>query len=203
MILLLATGVVSMVKDVPIELFMRDTTVVARVPFYFGAISNIGILLWCATASMCLLTSGVLHRVSTRSKDKLFFLGAALITSVLMIDDLFLVHEALGPLYLALPSDAFFVSYGVLALAFFLYYYRFILHTDYILLLLGMVFLAGSVVLDLLADNNLLLSIMSTGVQYFLEDGFKLLGIAGWFSYFGGECFRRLVRQDGRESTTA
>lgn len=203
LLLLLATGMISVIKEVPIKNFMRDTTAVARAPFYIGAISNIGVLLWCATASMCFLTSSVLHRASTGTKEQLFFLWAALITAVLMIDDLFLVHETVAPRFLAVSSDSVFVIYGILTSAFLLYYRRLILQTDYILLLLGILFLAGSVAFDMLSDNNFIPSLKSTGMQNYLEDSSKLLGIAGWFSYFGRECFKKLSRQDGKEKLIA
>lgn len=100
LLLLLATGAVSSVTGVPIGRFTMDTTTAVGAPFYIGALSKIGIILWCAAASMCFLTSSVLHRTSTGSDEKRFFLGAGLVTSVLLIDDCFLVHEAFAPSYL-------------------------------------------------------------------------------------------------------
>lgn len=201
--LLLLTGVISYVKDIPIGHFMRDTTAVIGAPFYVGFISKIGILLWCTTAAMCLLTSAVLHKTSAGSRRTSFLLGGGLVTSVLLLDDFFLIHEEIAPLHLAVPSDVVLASYGALALAFVLYYRDCILQSNYPLLVLSIVFLAGSVGLDLLHDKAVL-SFLTTpqGIQYLLEDGFKLLGIAGWLSYFGSECYLALVHQSRSAATS-
>jgi len=222
LLLLLTTVAVSMVKEVPIDQFMRDPTAVFNAPFYTGAISNIGILLWCATASICFLTFVVLLRDSVTSRERLFFFGASLLTTVLMIDDLFLVHESVAPRYFGLSAELVIVIYGALATAFFIHHRHFILKSDYVLLLVSMAFLALSVGLDVVADNvdgsallgglaedDLQPSSISRGTlsfpppstHLFFEDAFKLLGIAGWLSYFGGECIKILADRNGREHT--
>lgn len=195
LLLLLATIAVAELKDVSIVVFLRDTTAVAGGRFYFGALSNIGILLWCATATACFLTSGVSRRTSKGSNTSLFFLCAGLITTMLMVDDLFLVHERVAPDYLGLSSNTTFLIYGALAAAFFLYFRGVIFRSDYALLLPALLFLAGSVVVDQLDDNGLLsLVVESTDIRFLLEDGPKLFGIAGWFSYFVWESFGTLTQ---------
>ena len=195
LLLLSVVALLSSKTSVPIAHFTRDTVSVAGAPFYAGILSQIGILLWSASASICLLTSAVLHRVSSRSKTKAFILGAGLLTVVLMLDDAFLVHEKIAPRYFHLSSNILFALYGVMITVFLISFRHIILRSDYILLVVSFGFLAASVVFDKLHDYGLfyLLGVDSVGVKYLLEDGCKLLGIAGWFTYWAPTCFVVLV----------
>ncbi len=201
LLLICATVVVASVEQIPLTHFMRDVTVVAKVPPYVGALSNIGVLLWCATASMCLLTASVLQPASLAEKG--FLLNAGLFTSLLMLDDLFLIHEKFVPYYLGLPDEAILVVYGALAAALFGYYRQTVYRSDYLLLLLGGAFFAGSVAFDLLQGHGLLswVGIQSGELENFWEDSFKLFGIAGWFSYFGRVCYTSLTLPSPAEPT--
>lgn len=196
LISLFATVIVALVGKKPIELFVKDTNAIAGVPFYFGAISNIGIILWCATASVCLLTSLILHTVSRFKVKKKFLFNAGFFTLFLMLDDFFLIHESIFPHYLGLSANILFLAYGVMTFGLLLHYRKVIYQTNYAFIFMSLFFFAGSVVVDKLHDYGLLFlfGTNSDGFQYFLEDSFKLLGITGWFSYFVLVCHATLTR---------
>ena len=77
------------------ELVLRDLAQTCGYPIGVGMISNIGILLWSASAAICLylsLSFGINQQIY-----KLLFLGG-FFSSVLCIDDFFLLHDRyIGP----------------------------------------------------------------------------------------------------------
>lgn len=186
------------VQIIPIAHLVRDTTAVARVPFYTGAISNIGIMLWCATIAICLFTSAVIRK-SNRVKSEMacFLKSAGFFTFYLMLDDTFLFHEKVFPTFIGLSNTVVFTLIAIAASIFILSFIKIIFTTNYILFFFGIGLLSTSVVCDKIHDYGLfyLLDINSSGVKYMLEDGFKLFGITGWFSYFTLTCFEALSRK--------
>ena len=186
--LLLAVGLVAATSSVEASVFMRDATAAAGVPFYFGAVSMLGIIMWCCAAAVCLLTYYVLFKSDQQQHARGFFLWSGLLGGFLALDDAFLFHETVWPTYLGLPSRLLFAVYGIAFLSILGVYWRHFLKSDFLLLLTGGGFLAASVLVDVSVDAS---------VRFyqadFWEDGLKFLGIAGWFSYFTGASMRQLA----------
>jgi hypothetical protein len=195
LLILAGTGVFAMATDAHIAFFLKDAKASYDVPFHAGALSDIGVLLWCTTAVVCVFTWLVLRRTASPPAKSQFLLSAGLFTAMLMFDDLFLLHENFVPNHLGLEEDYLLLLYAVLAVALFLRYWDVIARTAYALLLLSGAFLAGSIMFDVLTPYwGLLSSTKYNGVQHLLEDGFKLFGIAGWLGYFGWTCYASLIR---------
>lgn len=171
-------------KDISAEVFTRDPVQVLGGAFYTGFLSNLGILLWCAAAALCFF-GFVLLRKGPFSR---FFLAAGLLGALLMLDDLFLLHEVFFPHYMHLPEKAVYAGYLVAVVFFVLRFWRLILfETGFPLL--GFAFF--SFALSMLAD-------IREGYSewdYLLEDGFKFLGIAGWLGYFSKTAYERIKRE--------
>jgi hypothetical protein len=157
---------------------MRDPTSVARISPFTGVTSNIGVLLWCATSAICLFTAAVLRRRTSGMAP--FLLSSGLFTLVLLLDDLFLFHEVVFPVYLAVPEVVLYVLYGVFMLALLVRFFRLIGQTEFELLLLALAYFGLSLLLDIVLA---LLHRRLPG-HLLLEDGFKLLGIVFWAAYF-------------------
>ena len=201
-LVLASTGLFVMATDAHITFFMDDAKAVYNIPFHAGALSSIGILLWCATTTVALFTWIVLSRTAPESERRPFLLSAGLLTSILMLDDLLLLHERFAPRSLGLSDDLLYLLYAVLAGAMLLYYRHVIYRSAYALLLLSGALLAGSLAFEVLHGYDLLLSgAGSRGLQQFLEDGCKLLGVAGWFSYLGWTSYTSLVHSHAAEMT--
>ena len=66
--------------------------------------------------------------------------------------------------------------YATLLIWYSINFYKIILDGLYIFLLLAAGFLGLSVVTDLIFESE--------GLQYFIEDGFKFIGITNWMLYF-------------------
>ena len=196
MLLLALTVWFAAWQGVPLAELTRDGSAVAGAAFWTGALSNIGILLWCATASACLLTAGVLRATSEKAATRRFVFFAGLFTTVLMLDDLFLFHETIAPRHLGLPENIVLLAYGLLAVALLAFHRRLIARSAYGILGIGLTCFAGSILIDRLHRVGLMPRmgfVSPQDLSFLLEDGFKLLGIAGWFGYYGWVCYTSLT----------
>ncbi|WP_052055520.1 hypothetical protein [Myxosarcina sp. GI1] len=176
---------VGLITDIPTDRLTRDIAAIAEVPSFYGMISNIGILLWCASASICLFVFAVLQKLKIKTiafKNNFlsFLLFSGLITLMLMFDDLFLLHEDIFP-SLNISEMVVYSSYVTVVLLYLLKFRKIIFSTTWGILCLGFLFFAASLTIDFFSISGSRITL--------LEDGFKLLGIASWFSYFVSLCF--------------
>jgi hypothetical protein len=98
-----------------------------------------------------------------------------------LLDDLFLLHEEVFPYYLNIPEKLVFVGYGMIISLYLVKFRKIILKTEFLFLILAFGFLGLSVIIDLLPIATRLLGNQG---EFLLEDGFKLMGIISWFTYF-------------------
>ena len=109
-ILYLAILSVSNLYNIKHSLVVRDLAQTCGYPIGVGMISNIGILLWGAAASICLFTT-FLEGIN-RESSKLLLLGG-IFSSLLCIDDLFLLHDRyIGPDFLNLTYLAISIFFS-------------------------------------------------------------------------------------------
>ena len=147
----------------------RDPAQVYNTSAVVGFLSHLGILVWTASAAICFFTSGLIDRRSNRR----FFLYSGLLSTLLVLDDEFLLHEIVFPNYLGIPENYVYLGYICLIFAYFIYFHRQILKNNYILLLISSMALGLSLGLDLIIPS-------ATA----LEDCFKFAGIVFWLAYF-------------------
>ena len=184
-VLLSCAVLVSSIANIPIELFTRDIATVAEIHPLNGVISNVGILLWCASVSICLFSYTILekvnHKHTANSKKKIdFLLHSGLITLMLMLDDFFLLHEYILP-SLYIREEFVICSYIVIIISYVVKFRKIIVETEWIVLFSSFLFFAISIISDMLTSGNELILV---------EDGLKLFGIASWFGYFARLCFK-------------
>jgi hypothetical protein len=188
-LMLAMVAAASLIFHVRIPVMTADPTATARLHPLTGIISNLGVLLWCAAASICAFAAMALRQDQQDSRR--FLLSSAMLTAYLMLDDLFLFHEHLAPRYLGLNERFVYAALGIAVGLYLITFMRVILRTNFIHLLLAVGFLGGSVVLDTILEPWL----WRIGQwEYFLEDGAKWLGIASWCSYYVNTSFRLLTR---------
>lgn len=140
----------------------------------YGFISNLGIMLWSATAAVCLFAAGIFERAKAHTL-MWFALSAGLLNGLLALDDAFLLHENVLP-YFGIPQNLVLASYVVLALAYAAASWRIILASDYIILLVA----GAAVALSLLVDT--VFSSLVPSLVY-IEDSAKFFGIFSWASF--------------------
>jgi hypothetical protein len=166
----------------------RDPTVLGKIHPLSGILSNLGILLWWSTASICLFTATFLLHLK-QSKKFWFLLSSGLLSVWLAFDDLFLFHEA-ADFYFGLTQGILIKSLSIVVLAYLIKFRNLILRTNFFILLLALAFLSTSVVIDHFQESRLLYLLGEWRI--FLEDGTKWLGIASWCGYFTHTSYQML-----------
>jgi hypothetical protein len=188
--ILVAMVVVRVLFKISMAAMTRDVTAIANIHPFSGILSNLGILLWCAAASICAFGAMILRNVKPRDTFW-FLLSSALLSAYLLFDDFFLFHEDLASRYLGLDENVVFVALGIAVSAYLIAFRRVILRTTFGVLLLALGFLATSVVIDAILDPLWLWRLGDW--EYFFEDGAKWLGIASWCSYYVNTSHQLLV----------
>jgi hypothetical protein len=181
LIVLGLTKLFSVAADIPLRQFMLDPTEFMHAPFYTGILANLGVLLWAATASICLFTAMFLPQLVGKAwRD--FFLVSGLLTLLLLFDDLLRIHDEILPVYLGIKGDVIGIGY-VFLIALYLFRYRtLIFQYPYTFLVMALGLFAVSVALDVAPDA--LKHRFSVADLLLFEDSPKLLGIANWLAYF-------------------
>ena len=177
-------------KGIPLGNLTRDPSNILNSPFYLGAISSFGIMLWTATATLCIFTGTIGRHTASNSDICNFLVASGLFTAALMLDDLFLFHEKFFPYYLHIPEYAVYSIYLLTGVAFFLFFRKFIFQTNFLMLFAAAFFLGLSIVADTLTNN-----IEDTSIKFLIEDGLKLFGIMNWFMYYVHLCIGEINAQ--------
>ena len=135
-------------------------------------ISNIGILLWGAAASICFFTT-FLESISSES-SKLLLLGGIL-SSLLCIDDFFLLHDRyIGP-------DFLNFTYLAISILILVRFRRILKEIGLFNLVISILFLGLSIFIDGVIQQIFNQSYQLTQL---IEEGFKFLGIVCWLNFW-------------------
>ena len=177
---------------------LRDPAAEFRVPVYAGALSYLGVALLCATSAITVFVAALLRE--TRS---LFALVGAF-TALLAFDDLFLLHEHVGPKHLGIPEVAFYALYagiGLLVLRLLLGHFGVGPSAG---LLVALVSLGLSAATDLFVPGDTTLHIATAAIpQIVIEDLFKLAGWAAWFGFWASLGIRVVSTRLAAEASPA
>ena len=187
---LIVLTIVGTQSYVPVAYLTRDASVVSGSKFYAGLISNIGLFLWCSSGAVALFSSLLLKRQGYEHLGYFLFSGS-IISFILFLDDFLLLHELVFPDYLGISEKFFVLLYPLMLLSFSIFFLKVIVKTQVVIFALALCFLALSMALDKILPH---INISS----YLLEDGFKLLGIVGWSSYFTYTSFSILMQGASR-----
>ncbi len=178
---LISIAIISIKFDITVDLFTRDPAALFDASPFIGVISNIGILFWCSTATVCFFSSTLQVTHGSKIVAK-FLIYSGLLTSLLLFDDLFMLHETVFPDILHIPEKVVYLVYLVLVISYFIKFRDSILQTEYVVLFLACTFFGLSVISDVLLPQE--------GMEFLIEDGFKLFGIVTWFIYFSRTCYK-------------
>ena len=193
-VLFLIIIVVGYENKIGIAVFTRDPAVIASdrkiIPLidpkhnpFIGVVSQIGILFWCISASLSLFCSVIVARKKNLYLDLSNFLGCfGLLTSFLLLDDLFMLHESIFPELLKISEKATYSCYALLIIGGLVKFKKIILQTEWTILLLSFFWFFCSISTDLVSES-ITFSGIAKHLHFLLEDGFKLLGIVTWFYY--------------------
>ena len=160
---------------IPRTSLFLDPTALSNLPWYVGLLSNLGVLAWTVAAASAL--GGAWVAQQTRRPSAARFLGwGGLAATLLLLDDLFLLHSSAIPKTLGVSKV---VGLAVVIAPTLIWLARFpheIVRTRWLILTCALSCFAFSVASDqaLLPGPSSLL----------LEDGSKLLGVLAWMVYF-------------------
>lgn len=185
-LILFTLVILRMVKGIPIQVFTMDPAATMKAPFYIGIVSNFGILLWGATATVCLFSYALTRENPAAKETSLFLLFSGVFTLTLLADDQLQIHEKLVPYFLHFSENWIYATYVVAAIFYFAGFRKFILRTDYLILLLSFFFFFLSIVADFFPHTQ--------REHYLFEDGFKLVGVVSWFTYYAVTCRRSVLK---------
>ena len=135
---------VSLYTDTTLAEFTRDPAYSTGAHPLLGVVSNIGVLCWCAAATMCFMGTALLHRQGSDSPLRPFLLSAGLLTAALLLDDLFMLHDWFVVYELHMDEKLLFGAYGAAVVAFLVYFRAVILASEFLLLGLALCFFAFS-----------------------------------------------------------
>jgi len=177
--ILAALVVVRVFYQVSISDMTSDVTTIANVHPLSGILSNLGIFVWCAAASICAFAAMFFRTVKPR--DRFWFLFfSALVSSYLLIDDSFQLRQ-LASRYLGLNDKIVYLALGSAVAVYLLAFRRVIVRTKYGFLVFALGFLTSSVIIDAFFIPYLR---HYGDWMYLFEDGPKWLGIVCWCSYY-------------------
>lgn len=177
--LLVLAGVVLQTRT-PIVYLMKDPLTVVQLSkdcchVYYGLVSNLGIMLWTTAAATCLFAALLLVNIGRRGAEPVFLAAAGLFTGWLALDDFFMIHEDVLPLF-GVPQPLTYAGYAGAAALYLLLSWRQILRFRPLLMAMAMALLGASVAIDVLVHSE-------STLHVFMEDGAKFLGILAWTAF--------------------
>lgn len=152
------------------ETLLLDPVATGGLPWYTGLISQLGAVVWCIAACAAAFGAAV-SRLGGRAGAFRFLLGAAAVGSLMLVDDMFLLHSNALPRLLGTSKTVVLAAYAVLILLWVGLSLGEIARTRVHLLLAT----GGALGLSVVADR--------LGLALWMEDGPKLLGILAWATY--------------------
>jgi len=172
-LVLLAAGLQT---SVPLRLLLLDTSSLGDLPWYAGLLSNIGILAWTVSAASA--GGGAWVAAQTDRPSAARFLGVgAIVATILLLDDLLLLHSSFMPRVLGIPKALAMLLIITPALGWLAMFAGEIGRTRWTVLVGALSAFFISVGAD-----QLLHPTGSTALLF--EDGAKFLGVLGWSLYF-------------------
>lgn len=161
-------------RSVALDQLFLDPAYLSGEPWYTGVLSDLGVLGWAA-ATVTALWGGWVAAQTGRPTASRFLRAAALVSAVLLADDLFQLHadvlrfiglpKAVRQLLIVLPAVVWLVRYAAD-----------IARTRWVILAGALAGFASSLLVDGLATP-------SSTVGLFVEDSAKLLGVLAWTQY--------------------
>jgi len=177
--------------NIRVSYLFKDPAVIVKAPFYLGALSQLGCILWAVTAGICLF-SGVVIGKKGDKKTAFFLVCFGCITTALLFDDMFMFHVWIAAKNIGISQLTVLSIFAAVVILNLVFWRSEILKTQYVILIMALGFFATSMMVD--SFNHYF--DFTRPYKHWVEDGSKLLGIAGWCGYFvitSYDCVRSLI----------
>lgn len=186
--------------NIPPDYLTKDPVALLHGKFYTGALSNFTILCWTAAATLCMFGYLALYKFAPRAGLKPLLFHFALVTLLLLLDDLYLWHEVMFPDYMGVNERLVYLSY-LLYIAFILVRFRnVIFQTEYVVLACAFFFLGASMTVDVCSHKLIHTLHMPAQWETLLEDALKSIGVFTWMVYFIRVAFADVLLQVQKRS---
>ncbi len=169
---------------IPLEYLTGDPAALSGQPFYFGALSNIGVLFWIASAAICLFSAALLSTLKARSESIRFLSAFGSLSTVLGLDDLFLLHERAFPFLLRVSQSSVLLGYAIILLICLCRFRKILLNHRPAAFGVSLILFSVSVLSDIVPLDPILGATTNNNIFHLLEDGTKLIAIFVWLTYF-------------------
>jgi hypothetical protein len=148
---------------------------VLNASFYSGVFSQVGVMFWSASVTICFFVAKILSSRAGRAKISNFLFISGLVSLGFCLNDIFIVHEQIITLLL-IPKEMVYLGYSAVIMSYLLGCYRIILKTDYSVLAISLVFFVISIFIDLTNGESF--------NQFLFLGTTKMIGIVSWMVYF-------------------
>ena len=160
----------------PLQLLFLDPARLTGSPWYTGAMSNLGIMVWTSSVAFASAGAWVAHRIGRASAARFLTVGA-IATLILVLDDAFQLHAVAIKHAIGGSKNIAQILVVLPVVVWVVVFFNDIMRTRSALLFAALGSLAGSVLMDLLFA-------LDGDSQFLIEDGMKFLGILAWAQYF-------------------
>jgi len=186
LILVLGLAGLCYFKEIPPTVFTEDPAGMTDAYPWIGLVSYVGILVWFAGASICFFTAAVLSEIKHDKELIRFLLAGGIMTTLLTLDDLFMLHEYIYPDFLHVPQKVVVCIYAAGMLWYLVSFRVLILKKEPLLFILGLVLFGLSTAVDMFLE-------VKNHWLWYAEDVCKFLGICSWSAYYACFSFKALV----------
>lgn len=166
-------------RQVPYDELLLDPNNVAGIPWYTGLVSNLGILGWTTATVTAVFGAWIAHYGNRPAAARMLLHGAVL-SAVLLFDDLLQLHVILKPA-LGIPKIAVYIAYLAIAGWWVVSQWRELRRTRAELLVAAGAAFAISIGLDQVAA---IVPWLTASQRLLGEDAAKFLGVLAWAQFF-------------------
>ena len=180
-------GVGASFFGIKLSHLVRDPASIYEYPSYIGFFSHIGVILMTSTAAICGVSAWIARRLS--SAQWTLLLSVSLLSWLLVVDDVFMLHEAAS----RLGEVAIFGVYAALGLLIWKNLRSASKDYDRRGLMVALSFLGLSVFTDIFKIYG--------PFAHWLEDFSKLAGFGAWLTFWTGFAAHTIVEAANRRAT--
>ncbi|MGQ0574882.1 MAG: hypothetical protein ACT4RN_11855 [Pseudonocardia sp.] len=169
-----AFAVAGRLSGTEFKVFSKDPVETLEVVYYVGYLAHAVMLVWWAGATAALLSGVALRAAGHRQASLPLLVGGAL-TTLLVLDDVFLLHENIYP-RLGIPEGGTYVLYGLLTAAY-AWSWRRRLGANLVLLAGAYAFWIAAACFEFVQEEYGIFTL------HLGEDGCKAVGVALWAAF--------------------
>jgi hypothetical protein len=181
----------------PIRVLVRDPAAVSGTSAAVGFLSNLGIVLWASAAAIALFSAVLLGRSRHPSDYARLLVAIGALTLVMMLDDLYMLHERILPRLTGIEMDISAYAYAAAIAAIAWRWRAVILRPGWVLGIVAVLWLAVSAGIDLMVFE------MPRSRIILYEDGAKFFGIVAWTAWVAFLAYAALAPSLAQAPTAA